>query len=301
MFGLRRREGFTLTEILVVAGIIVVLAAILFPVFASARESARVVRCLSNLQQISLAAKVYYQDCGGPPMTSLPISLGPYINSRETFICADDPEHSDSYSPFFVGRPQLADSTEFLVGCPRHSHGRKGATASGEGKSNAGVAGPIIWASGKNDRSGKNAAKSISPGQVVEEGTLSFADGSCVTIGKKLSVVVLSSVTEDHVLHTVVYIRPSEKRGGVGVSVKHGSNFEVISPEVCAAVRGTEFTVEVEKNAAKSSTLVVVSDGRVEVRSRTRGAKYHVRAGHWGYEEQAASRAANGASGPWGY
>jgi prepilin-type N-terminal cleavage/methylation domain-containing protein/prepilin-type processing-associated H-X9-DG protein len=58
----RRRSGFTLIELLVVIAIIAILAAILFPVFAQAREAARKTSCASNLKQISLAAMMYAQD-----------------------------------------------------------------------------------------------------------------------------------------------------------------------------------------------------------------------------------------------
>lgn len=57
-----RKRGFTLIELLVVIAIISILAAILFPVFARARENARRTSCLSNLKQIGLAAMQYTQD-----------------------------------------------------------------------------------------------------------------------------------------------------------------------------------------------------------------------------------------------
>lgn len=62
--GLLRRQtvGFTLIELLVVIAIIAILAAILFPVFASARESARKTACLSNTKQLGLATLLYAQD-----------------------------------------------------------------------------------------------------------------------------------------------------------------------------------------------------------------------------------------------
>ncbi len=56
------RKGFTLIELLVVIAIIAILAAILFPVFARAREKARQSNCLSNLKQLGLAALMYAQD-----------------------------------------------------------------------------------------------------------------------------------------------------------------------------------------------------------------------------------------------
>jgi prepilin-type N-terminal cleavage/methylation domain-containing protein/prepilin-type processing-associated H-X9-DG protein len=56
------KRGFTLIELLVVIAIIAILAAILFPVFARAREAARASTCVSNLKQIGLAATMYRQD-----------------------------------------------------------------------------------------------------------------------------------------------------------------------------------------------------------------------------------------------
>jgi len=58
----RRQTGFTLIELLVVIAIIAILAAILFPVFAQAREKARAASCTSNLKQIALAIRMYAQD-----------------------------------------------------------------------------------------------------------------------------------------------------------------------------------------------------------------------------------------------
>lgn len=58
----RGKKGFTLIELLVVIAIIAILAAILFPVFAQAREKARATACLSNTKQISTAIMMYVQD-----------------------------------------------------------------------------------------------------------------------------------------------------------------------------------------------------------------------------------------------
>ena len=58
-------SGFTLIELLVVIAIIAILAAILFPVFAQAREKARQASCVSNLKQLGVAMRMYQDDYDG--------------------------------------------------------------------------------------------------------------------------------------------------------------------------------------------------------------------------------------------
>jgi len=95
-----RRSGFTLIELLVVIAIIAILAAILFPVFARAREKARQASCNSNLKQLALAGNMYAQDyderlmqfslCanGGPGGCWYRWDLlGPYIKNKQLWIC----------------------------------------------------------------------------------------------------------------------------------------------------------------------------------------------------------------------
>lgn len=56
------RDGFTLIELLVVIAVLIILAGILFPVFAQARDAARRTRCLANLRQLAMAHQLYVQD-----------------------------------------------------------------------------------------------------------------------------------------------------------------------------------------------------------------------------------------------
>lgn len=94
-----KREGFTLIELLVVIAIIAILAAILFPVFATAREKARQAACLSNLKQMGLAFAQYEQDYDETMTCTLPgYSSGagwaglvyPYVKSVGVYCCPDD-------------------------------------------------------------------------------------------------------------------------------------------------------------------------------------------------------------------
>ena len=99
-----RRRGFTLIELLVVIAIIAILAAILFPVFARARENARRSSCQSNLKQIMLGVIQYTQDYdekyplaaagSGPSRVQWPDLVQPYVKSTQVFFC---PSHKSSY------------------------------------------------------------------------------------------------------------------------------------------------------------------------------------------------------------
>jgi prepilin-type N-terminal cleavage/methylation domain-containing protein/prepilin-type processing-associated H-X9-DG protein len=97
----RHSRGFTLIELLVVIAIIAILAAILFPVFAQAREKARATACLSNMKQVGLALQMYAQDydetmplgnvvAGFNEPNAPPNFLGslvPYTKNLGIFVC----------------------------------------------------------------------------------------------------------------------------------------------------------------------------------------------------------------------
>lgn len=99
----RIRCGFTLIELLVVIAIIAILAAILFPVFAKAREAARKTSCINNLKQISSGALMYSQDydekvmpswlCYNSPCCDCPNAVdwrtlvNPYTKNQGIYMC----------------------------------------------------------------------------------------------------------------------------------------------------------------------------------------------------------------------
>jgi prepilin-type N-terminal cleavage/methylation domain-containing protein len=87
---MRRPHGFTLIETLVVIAIISVLAGLLFPVFASARASARRTNCISNLRQLGLGLQMYKQDWGEFPLVLSDIN-SVYVRDPRVFVCPNDP------------------------------------------------------------------------------------------------------------------------------------------------------------------------------------------------------------------
>ncbi len=87
---IRRKSGFTLIELLVVIAIIAILAAILFPVFARARENARRASCQSNLKQIALGVFQYKQDYDEKlPVVTIPYNDPPNVYGRDSYGWAD--------------------------------------------------------------------------------------------------------------------------------------------------------------------------------------------------------------------
>ncbi|NSW55539.1 MAG: DUF1559 domain-containing protein [Armatimonadetes bacterium] len=120
-----RSAGFTLIELLVVIAIIAILAAILFPVFARAREKARQISCLSNMKQMGVSFFMYNADYDetyviNPEWKS---RLQPYIKNTQINICPSRkdlpwyygqgfnigvPAFIGAYVPGFLGMPESA-------------------------------------------------------------------------------------------------------------------------------------------------------------------------------------------------
>ena len=121
---MQKKKGFTLIELLVVIAIIAILAAILFPVFARAREQARKTSCASNLRQLGLGFAMYVQDYdermpqvwngqwnvnAGQQLNWGP-AIYPYTKNKQIYVCPSDSSgHSSSYlGNNYVGTVKIA-------------------------------------------------------------------------------------------------------------------------------------------------------------------------------------------------
>ena len=138
-------KGFTLIELLVVIGIIAIIAAILFPVFAKVREKARQITCASNMRQLGLGFAEYTDDYDehlpgaidsgnggagysggwifmnmGSPLTFNPAagSIFPYVKSTQVYVCPDDSNGQASGDSYAVNscteelNPNGSDATQ---------------------------------------------------------------------------------------------------------------------------------------------------------------------------------------------
>jgi prepilin-type N-terminal cleavage/methylation domain-containing protein/prepilin-type processing-associated H-X9-DG protein len=117
-----RRRGFTLIELLVVIAIIAILAAILFPVFAQAREKARTITCMNQARQMGTALQMYVQDydellprvfTAGPPSRDWTTDLLPYIRTGN--LQADSQRVNSALA---ASRPDLFSAVQPFYQCP---------------------------------------------------------------------------------------------------------------------------------------------------------------------------------------
>ncbi len=205
MLSKRKPSGFTLIELLVVIAIIAILAAILFPVFAQAREKARSASCLSNLDQIGIGTMMYTQDydetypCGwsntsGAGNTMWRISEQPYIQkfgnpaqpynyseagAANVYSCPDDPT-----SPVFGATSYGYNGTQYTS---NSNGGVGGVTILGLGLSEAAIYQPsslVMFA----DAAACNGSASLDPNFGMGNGFCNNGQGDCGPWNFKASV-----------------------------------------------------------------------------------------------------------------
>lgn len=199
MMGMSRR-GFTLIELLVVIAIIAILAAILFPVFARAREKARQTSCLSNMKQIGLAGLMYAQDydgrypqqwygSGGVPYASVGFNfrelLTPYMKNEQIWLC---PSRQPSFAACHYEGYAWGRGTNTWLG--RLHGGSYGINAN-------------IWHAYPNPPAGVRTGIDALPDSQIEDpaGTYAFVECNCLALWPGLVPRIGGQASQDAYPH----------------------------------------------------------------------------------------------------
>ena len=192
-----KKPGFTLIELLVVIAIIAILAAILFPVFARARENARRASCQSNLKQIGLGILQYAQDYDEKnPMRQYDNSdygnanswrrtTYPYIKSSQVFSCPSNNRNSDNAN-------DSGDANLTAIGVPLNSGVRFKRSYAINGSNNVGGTAPSEFGRGVSLAAIQDVAGTLLVGEyrggfpyigVAQATGFNFADGGSGGLG----------------------------------------------------------------------------------------------------------------------
>lgn len=247
----KKNKGFTLIELLVVIAIIAILAAILFPVFAKAREKARQTACLSNMKQIGLGLMSYITDydetyplsyyypfgtSGSSGYFHWSAGIAPYVKSDQIWICNSDPNKGvKPTNTFDLQVPSISYcSNELLMGRPKANFRVVSAGAIEDASSLIAVAEMTNYPfamGGSSSASGGNGNKSHRPANVLTA-SCSNLDGSNPTPLVQASeaecndalswAATLSAATNDESYSHVRYLQPDRHNGGANYAFADG-------------------------------------------------------------------------------
>ena len=252
---LHQKHQFSMIEVVVVCATIALLVGTIVPVVRRAQDKAHAIDCVSHVRDISVAVQMFYNERGEyPSQVYLRDALKPYSGAGpDEYYC---PTTEIPYEMFYVprGATEQIDSwgrDNYFVGCPHH---KTVACAPGKGTKRFHF-GEILH----------NGVR-VAAGSEVEDGTLTFADGSTAQLSGQ-PLVVASYKTTNGNLYTILRVFEDYGDTTINVSVPPNveprSQFEVVTPAAIAGVAGTEFEVETSVSGGESVTELDVQSGTV--------------------------------------
>ncbi len=263
----RARGGFTLVEMLVAVGIVVVLIAILFPVFSTSRERARLAQCETHLKVIATGLREFRGDNGRYPNSLGRLRKG-YITNGGALHCPSDPVAGrDSYELFYAPRGTGEGDGPVTLACAMHG-GNSGLLLHVGGEidyvdfQTAELSGEALVRRRDSEVFGSPGSEPLQPGDIVRtashSATLTFEDGSTAVVlpESELSICALAQDRDSVGSHILLYLYWGEIIADVVKLLDNGSTFEVATPAIIAGVRGTRFRVHVERDTGRSTVTV---------------------------------------------
>ena len=257
-----KRKGFTLIELTVVIGIIVILTSAGLLSYKTLLDKTHKIACDTNLRAINLALNMYLHDYGRFPATGSDLvnALSEYNISPTQFHCPDDPiKNHNTYTSFYLQRSTRPDDFAFVLGCPYHSRGEKSLT--------------LLY--GYEPKELENLSVTLNGSSVERGKSLNLSVGDKVEYylknGTKFATVNVTQSIEDASV-IAAFSLPNGKPygifkvndvGEVDVDVSVPARFEVATPSTIAGVQGTHFTVKVNIEDDDYVTTIDVTNGTV--------------------------------------
>lgn len=262
----RRQRGMTLTEVMVVIGIILIIVSMSFPIITASRERGRTVLCLSNLRSITVALQLYAQAHATYPgqMADLSVALAAHMDRPGLLKCPEDEEAGDdSYSDYYIGRREEDPPSSLVVACPRHFGFRKSLNLYLD-------ASELVSESIVIHKKNVLGTEELPAGDLVTDGELHFGQGASVEVESGTPTLrPLTAYREpDGSVHAVLRVS-SEVTSKLSASVSARHTLELVTLTGVTRAGPSDFTLTVAREDVSGiphdTTEVSVSNGEARL------------------------------------